>query len=185
MPAAKHETNMDKGATAMDDNLLSRLENYLKEYYEEPFQGYYQISSGHRKEDGKNKAPAIQSEYYQLELNLPSLKKSFATKLLELIRAKGKTEIEIYKKANIDRRLFSKIRTNADYAPSKATILALIFALELEIDEAEDLLERAGYCLSRSKKEDVVIQFFIENQIYDLFTIQKALEHFGLPVLGG
>ena len=85
----------------MDDNLLSRLENYLKEYYEEPFQGYYQISSGHRKEDGKNKAPAIQSEYYQLELNLPSLKKSFATKLLELIRAKAKRKSKSTKKRTL------------------------------------------------------------------------------------
>lgn len=166
----------------MDEILLQRLENYLKENYKEPLQGYYQVSAGPRQ---SVKAPVTQSDYYQLELNLPPLEKTFAARLLEMIRAKGKTEIEIYKKANIDRRLFSKIRTNADYAPSKVTILALIFALELEIDEAEDLLERAGYCLSRSKKEDVVVQFFIENQVYDLFTIQKALEHFGLPVLGG
>lgn len=169
----------------MDNALLKRLETYVRENYAEPLRGYFQISSSPPKQEVEKKSTSAQSDYYQLELNLPSLKKSFATKLLEMIRAKGKTEIEIYKKANIDRRLFSKIRTNADYAPSKATILALIFALELEIDEAEDLLERAGYCLSRSKKEDVVIQFFIENQIYDLFTIQKALEHFGLPVLGG
>ena len=168
----------------MDEALLQRLEAYIKENYV-PIRGYYQISAEPPKKDGKKEAPAAPCDYFQLELNLPPLEKSFAAALLELIRAKGKTEIEIYKKARIDRRLFSKIRTNTDYTPSKATILALIIALELTTDEANDLLKRAGYCLSRSKKEDVVVQFFIEKQIYDLFSVQKALEHFGLPVLGG
>ena len=166
----------------MDEILLERLEAHIKENYEEP-QGYFQIGTRVLNEDDEKESTAVQYDYYQLELNLPPLEETFAAHLLKLIHAKGKTEVEIYKKANIDRRLFSKIRTNKDYTPSKSTILALVIALELNIGEANDLLKRAGYYLSRSKKEDVVIHFFIKNQIYDLFSIQKALEHFGLPVL--
>ena len=169
----------------MDENLLYLLETYLKENYQEPvFQGYFQTAPSQTKlgTEEKKTVSLPSSEYYYLELNLPPLEDTFATYLFRLIHLKGKDESEVYKKANIDRRLFSKIRTNKDYAPSKATILALIFALELDIAEAEALLERAGYCLSRSKKGDVIVQFFIKNHIYNLFTVQEALAHYGLKM---
>lgn len=171
----------------MDEKLLHLLETYLKENYQEPvFQGYFQTAPSQTNQGTEEKKTVSlpSSEYYYLELNLPPLKDTFATYLFRLIHLKGKEESEVYKKANIDRRLFSKIRTNKDYTPSKATILALIFALELDIAEAEDLLERAGYCLSRSKKGDVIIQFFIQNHMYDLFTVQEALSHYGMKMLG-
>ncbi|MBQ8697601.1 MAG: hypothetical protein IJ521_01185 [Schwartzia sp.] len=162
----------------MDEILLERLEAHIKENYEDP-QVFFQIGSSPSKENDEKESTAAQYDYYQLELNLPPLEETFAAHLLKLIHAKGKTEVEIYKKANIDRRLFSKIRTNKDYTPSKSTILALVIALELNIDEANDLLKRAGYYLSRSKKEDGVFHFFIKNQIYDLLRFFRPLRMYG------
>lgn len=171
----------------MDENLLQQLEAYLKETYQEPqFQGYAQMAPSPARQRSKEQTTvsSTNNEYNQLELNLPPLEDTFAAQLLKLIRLKGKEEAEVYKKANIDRRLFSKIRTNNDYTPSKATILALIFALELETSEAADLLKRAGYCLSRSQKGDVIVHFFLKNHIYDLFTVQEVLAHYGLKMPG-
>ena len=103
---------------------------------------------------------------------------------MKLIREKGRDEVEVYKKAQLDRRLFSKLRRDARYTPSKRHILALIMAIELDMKEAEDLLRRAGYALSETKKEDVIVQYFIERGEYDLFLINDVLDYYGLPVLG-
>ena len=109
---------------------------------------------------------------------------SFAQRLMKLIRKKGKDEVEVYKKAQLDRRLFSKLRTDAHYTPSKRNIMALVIALELDVAEANDLLRRAGYALSSAKQEDVIVQYFIAQGEYDLFLINEVLDHYGLPVLG-
>ena len=88
-----------------------------------------------------------------------------------------------YKKAHLDRRLFSKIRTDKDYMPSKRTILALAIALELNVTETDDLLRCAGYAMSHAGKEDVVIRYFIEHQQYDMFVINEVLYHYGFKPL--
>lgn len=170
----------------MDENLLQQLEAYLKDTYVDLSRVLCQTApiSSQKRPSPKLATSIPKDSYHQLELNLPPLEDTFAAQLLKLIRLKGKEEAEVYKKANIDRRLFSKIRTNNDYTPSKATILALIFALELETSEAADLLKRAGYCLSRSQKGDVIVHFFLKNHIYDLFTVQEALAHYGLKMPG-
>ena len=93
---------------------------------------------------------------------------------MHLIWNKGLSEIQIYKTANIDRRLFSKIRSDADYHPQKQTILSLIIALHLDLNEAEDLLSRAGFAFSPVDTIDTIYQFCIENNIYD-FRISDAL----------
>ena len=103
---------------------------------------------------------------------------------MKLIREKGRDEVEVYKKAQLDRRLFSKIRRDARYTPSKRHILAIVMALELDMQEAADLLRRAGYALSCTKKEDVILQYFIERREYDIFLINDVLDYYGLPVLG-
>lgn len=109
---------------------------------------------------------------------------TFAEALLRLITAKDKTDPEVYKRANIDRKHFAKIRKNPNYQPSKATALAFAVALELNLDETKDFIGRAGYALSHSSKADIIVEYFIEREEYDIFTINETLFAFGQPCLG-
>ena len=94
------------------------------------------------------------------------------------------TEVEVYKKAHLDRRIFSKLRNDRSYKPSKRTILAIAFAMELNIDEAKELLENGGYYLGKFYKFDLIMIFLFENKIYDLFLVNEILDHYGYGTLG-
>jgi len=120
-----------------------------------------------------------------LESLAKNLDETFSTALIKLIAARGLTETEVYRRANIDRRHFSKIRSDPQYSPSKRTAIALAVALKLPAGETRALLARAGYALSRSKLADVIVEYFITNGKHDIFEINEALFYFDLPVLGG
>lgn len=119
----------------------------------------------------------------ELAERLKQLKETFPQYLLNFIAERGLNEVDIYKRANLNRQIFSKLRRQKGYMPRKRTILAIAFAMELTLNETQDLLERGGYSLSEYSKQDVIISFFFENQIYDFFEVNEALYHFGFKPL--
>ncbi len=120
-----------------------------------------------------------------LEEQLADLDAGFSETLLDLIDRSGKKDAEVYKKANIDRKLFSKIRKDRGYRPSKATAIAFAIALELDLEQTRDLIGRAGYALSHSSYFDVIIEFFIVNREYNIFKINEVLFAYDQTPLGG
>ena len=109
---------------------------------------------------------------------------SFALMLLKLIDKKGMTDSECYKKANVSRKTFWKINNDPNYRPAKPTILAFAIALELDLDETEQLLKTAGFSLSHSNVFDMIIEFYIQNRIYDVYEINSALYQYDQVCLG-
>ncbi len=101
----------------------------------------------------------------------------------KIILSKQLDEVEVYKKADIDRKLFSKIRTKPDYHPNKNTLLKLCLAMNLDTDETESLLNSAGYSLSRSLRSDLILRYCFGHRIYDVITVNQILDHYGEKVI--
>ncbi len=133
---------------------------------------------------GAAKTAASKKNARSLPDLLDEVDDTFSEALLRLISLKGKTDPEIYKRANVDRKHFAKIRKNPNYQPGKKTALAFAVALELNLDETKDFIGRAGYALSHSNKADIIVEYFIEREEYDIFTINETLFAFGQPCLG-
>lgn len=183
----------DKSAFLPGEALLGKVESYVDQHYVDT-----------RRYAGRTPLPPEEAELCAaapaafsaapmpmaaaaggLDERMEKLDEPFSEALLKLIDAKGKTDVEVYKRANLDRRLFSKIRAGKGYTPKKATILALAIALELSLPEAEALLGRAGYALSHASKFDVIVEYFIVSGNYDIFQLNEVLFSYDQPLLGG
>ena len=110
-------------------------------------------------------------------------KESFSDMLFRLIREKGESEVEVYRKAGITAQHFSKIRSRSDYQPTKDTVIALALALKLSLPETKDLMRTAGLAFTHSSKKDMVIEYYIINRNWDIFAINETLDSLGLEII--
>jgi transcriptional regulator with XRE-family HTH domain len=126
-------------------------------------------------------APAAPRSLDEVVANLD---KTFMELVFSFADNKGLSDVDLQKRGNIDRKAFSKLRCGTTKKPSKSTAMALAIALELNLDETKDLLSRAGYALSPCSKQDLIVQYFIENEAYDIYALNEVLSEYGESELG-
>lgn len=178
----------DRGVVEISEKLFENITHFIETYYE-PGPDRYCSRVAEREADimqmEKLHKPCVpQFKSRTLSELVNNLDETFSCMLLRLIDERGLKDSHVYKKANVDRKLFSKIKNNENYVPRKTTVLAFAVALELSLDETIDLLGKAGYSLSNSSRFDVIVRYFVETGEYDIFEINEALFCFNEPLLG-
>jgi O-acetyl-ADP-ribose deacetylase (regulator of RNase III) len=177
----------DRKAFAISEKLFAEVKKYIDDNYVD--ENYFirrereadrieYLSNSERSGSYEFQMPAAFGRRRKLEDVIGHLDETFSESVLRLIDEKGMEDVETYKRANLDRKLFSKIRSSKDYQPNKKTALSLSIALGLNLDETKDLLGKAGFALSRSNKFDVVVEYFISQGRFDIFEINEALFEF-------
>jgi O-acetyl-ADP-ribose deacetylase (regulator of RNase III) len=175
----------DRKAFELSGKLFSSVEKYIDDNYVDEHleirkrtddRNISQFMISDSCFDAESAAPKLKKR--RLEDLLAEMEETFSESLLRLIDEKGMTDVEAYKKANIDRKLFSKIRSGNGYKPNKKTALSLAIALGLNLDETRDFLARAGFALSRSSRFDVIVEYFIQEGGYNIFDVNQALFKF-------
>lgn len=173
----------DKDGFRVSKKLVCDIAEYIDEHYVET---HYSENRSRVLPRPFGRAEVCQTAEPTFDLAdaVSQLDESFSQMLLRMIDEKGLTDSQCYKKANVDRKLFSKIRNNTQYKPKKTTAIAFAIALELSLDETKDMLMKAGYALSHSNKFDIIIEYFITKGEYNIFTINEALFEFDQVLLG-
>ncbi len=200
----------DDDLLAASERLYTDVRRFVEENYEDDFSFFFtpvvEVKAHEKTDDGRTLGDFIPDDdvmlgdfipddephipliplYKALGLSdeLKNLDESFSEMLFRVIDEKGISDAECYKKANVDRKVFSKIRTTKNYRPKKTTAVAFAIALELPLDQAKRLIELAGYSLTRNNKFDVIIEYFIRAGKFDLFEINDALYAFDQKLLG-
>lgn len=181
----------DRAAYQISSRLFSDIAEYIDDCY---VQEHFEPDRGRLNRMSRFEMPAppccdavlapVCAADSSLDDMLDKLDAGFSETLLMLIDRSGRKPSEVYKRANVDRKLFSKIRNDPHYKPSKTTAVAFAVALELDLEETRDLISRAGFALSHSSKFDIIIEYFIRQKNYDVFSINEALFAFDQSLLG-
>lgn len=172
----------DKTAYALSEKLFKTIETFIDEKYAEE---NMVIQRQQREDQRRSYIGLFKRKDKSLVHMLHNVDITFSEALLQWIIKKRKTEPEVYKKANMDRKLFSKIKNNKNYHPSKRNAVALAVGLELSLAETKELIGKAGYALTHSSKFDIIIEYFISQGNYDVFEINEVLFAFDQPLIGG
>ncbi len=179
-------------------NISPTLREALDAYIEENFIPQENLPSEHAEHDHESPSNGIvkgdatepsagqhsSETRHSLDMLIRQIGASFHETLFRQIDRSGLTDVDVYKRAHIDRRFFSKLKNNPACHPKKKTVLAFAIALKLNLEDTIDLLQRAGYAFSPSEKRDIIVKFCIENEIYPIQKINGILYEYGEAVLG-
>ena len=183
----KHEMKVylvvfDKQVYQLSTQLFDSVKQYVDDHYVE-IRGSRQRINSEETNFRTYKKISYESST-SIDDILLELDSSFSETLLKLIDQKDLRDVDVYKRANISKAHFSKIRTHKDYRPTKTTVLAFCISLKLNLSETRDLLEKAGFSLSNSSKGDIIVRYFIENKRYDIYEVNEVLFEYDQQLLG-